>query len=76
MIGHHVDGRAVRDLRERQDLTRSQLAARAGVSATWVKYVELGMAQPSGRVAYKLADALKVSASTFVTRIEREDVAA
>jgi transcriptional regulator with XRE-family HTH domain len=70
MQGRHVDGRELRDIRERQGLMRPELAKLSGVSLSWIKYVELNGRQPSGRTVFALAKALKVDISAFTTDLD------
>lgn len=74
MQGRHVDGKKLRDIRERQGLMRPQLAALSGVSLSWIKYIELEGKQPSGIKAYALARALKVDVEEF-SQVVAEDAA-
>lgn len=47
-----------RAMRKQRDLTLAELAAKAGVSLSFVKYVESGRTQPSDLYMKALAEAL------------------
>jgi transcriptional regulator with XRE-family HTH domain len=67
MQGRHIDGKVLRDIRERQGLQRPELARLSGVSLSWIKYIELEGRQPSGVKAYALAQALNIDINAFST---------
>jgi transcriptional regulator with XRE-family HTH domain len=59
-------GAIVRALREEQGLTQDQLAERAGVSATYIGFIERGDNVPTLTVILQIAAALKVRSSDFL----------
>lgn len=72
MEGRHVDGRAIRTLREKQGLFKTELAKKAGISVRYLKDIE-GLVgrpneptrQPSAVVATRIALALGVDIHEF-----------
>lgn len=60
-----VDGAALRQIRLDRELRVPELAEKAGVSASFIKYVEAGQTQPSDLYARALADALGVTVEEF-----------
>lgn len=72
MIDRHVDGKKLREIRERLGLKRGELAEKSGVSLSWIKYIELENRQPSGIKGYALADALDVDISAFTREVRQE----
>jgi transcriptional regulator with XRE-family HTH domain len=58
-------GRRLRRLRESRDLSMKSLAARAGVSESFVSQVERGMANPSVASLRRLAEALETSVGSL-----------
>lgn len=76
MRDRHIDGRALRELRERSLMRQPELAERSGISLSYLKEIE-GLAgrpprQPSGLVAYAIARALGVDISEFSTSTNDE----
>lgn len=53
-------GAIVRTLREERGLTQDQLAERAGISATYIGFIERGDNVPTLTVILQIASALKV----------------
>ena len=74
MEGRHVDGRAIRALREQQGYRQVEFADKANVSIRYLKYIE-GLVsrpheltrQPSIVVVYRIARALDVDIDAFST---------
>lgn len=64
-------GAEVRKHRASRGLSQEQLALEAGVDRTFVSQIERGIRQPSLTTIWKLADALKVSPSTLLSRTEK-----
>jgi transcriptional regulator with XRE-family HTH domain len=56
-------GAIVRKLREERGLTQDQLAERAGVSATYIGFIERGDNVPTLTIILQIASALKVRSS-------------
>ncbi len=56
-------GLLLRDYRKRMNLTKAQLAQRAGVSASFVTYIEKGQRRPSLTMLTRLMQALDLTAS-------------
>jgi transcriptional regulator with XRE-family HTH domain len=59
-------GAIVRALREEQGLTQDQLAERAGVSATYIGFIERGDNVPTLTVILQIASALEVRSSDLL----------
>lgn len=59
-------GAIVRALREKQGLTQDQLAERAGVSATYIGFIERGDNVPTLTIILQIASALKVRSSDLL----------
>lgn len=53
-------------------LTQEQLSFDAGVERNFISLIERGINQPTIRVIFKLADALKVTPSTMIVMVEKE----
>jgi transcriptional regulator with XRE-family HTH domain len=53
-------------------LTQEQLSFDAGVERNFISLIERGINQPTIRVIFKLADALKVTPSTMIAMVEKE----
>lgn len=67
-----VFGRVLRDQRLAMDLSQEALALSADVDRTFVSQIERGIRQPTLTTLFKLAGALNVSASTLITRTEKQ----
>lgn len=65
-------GRTIERLRERQGMTREQLARASGVSYSYLSEVERGLKRPSVDVLVKLATALELLPSELLRQIEEE----
>jgi transcriptional regulator with XRE-family HTH domain len=59
-------GAIVRALREERGLTQDQLAERAGVSATYIGFIERGDNVPTLMIILQIASALKVRSSELL----------
>lgn len=59
-------GAIVRKLREERGLTQDQLAERAGVSATYIGFIERGDNVPTLTIILQIASALKVRPSDLL----------
>jgi transcriptional regulator with XRE-family HTH domain len=59
-------GAIVRALREEQGLTQDQLAERAGVSATYIGFIERGDNVPTLTIILQIASAFKVRSSELL----------
>jgi transcriptional regulator with XRE-family HTH domain len=53
-------------------LTQEQLALQAGIERNFVSLIERGINQPTIRILFKLANALEISPSDLLVRVERE----
>jgi len=64
-------GAAVRRRRERLGLSQEDFADKAGIHRTYVSSIELGKVQVSIGIAFKLAEALRISLSALWRDVER-----
>ena len=64
----------LRQLREESGLSQRQLADRAGLSLTIIRFYEYGKSGPPGYSLFHLADALHVSMDYLYGRTDRRDV--
>lgn len=62
---HLFDPSALVEARARKQMTQARLAAAAGLSVSLISCYENGHTVPRPATAYKLADALGVSKSSF-----------
>lgn len=65
-------GVVLRRMRIDAGLTQEQLGFEAGLRRTYVSVLELGQQQPSLTTIFKLASALKVTASGLIGQVEAE----
>ena len=63
-------GRALRELRQQKEMSQEQLAEAAGLDRSFVSLVERGIQSPNIVVLLKIAEVLKVPATTLVARTE------
>lgn len=68
-----VFGAWVRELRRRRGLTQVDIAARAGISVTYLSGIETGQRNPTLTVVARLAHALGVRPSQLVARLDQID---
>ena len=61
---------ALRELRQEKGLSQEELADKAGLHRTYISQIERGLKSPSLRSLDQIADALGVSLSTLVKRLE------
>jgi transcriptional regulator with XRE-family HTH domain len=66
----HVFGAWVRELRRRRKLSQVDLAARAGISATYLSEIEQGKRNPTLVVVVRLARALDAKPTQLVSRLD------
>ncbi|HEU0132977.1 MAG TPA: helix-turn-helix transcriptional regulator [Mycobacteriales bacterium] len=66
----HAFGAWLRELRRRKKLSQVDLAARAGISATYLSEIEQGERNPTIAVVVRLARALDVKATQLVSRLD------
>lgn len=60
-------GSRLRFVREKWDLSQTELAAKAGVAVTTIEQVESGAVEPDRFTAWKLADTLQVRPEWLLT---------
>ncbi|QTD46346.1 helix-turn-helix domain-containing protein [Ottowia testudinis] len=65
-------GKVLRKLREERELTQEALAFEAGISRNYVSLMELGQKSPSLRTLQALSNALGVSLTVLMQRLESE----
>lgn len=63
-------GAWLRELRRRKKLSQVDLAARAGISATYLSEIEQGERNPTLAVVVRLARALDVKPTQLVSRLD------
>jgi transcriptional regulator with XRE-family HTH domain len=59
-------GRRLKKLREARDLSRAELAERAGISREYVRKLEAGRQDPTVGTLQKIARALRVSVTDLL----------
>lgn len=64
-------GLVLRHLRREAGLSQEQLALEAGIERNFVSLIERGINQPTIRVIFKLAGALKVDPSAMLKAVEQ-----
>lgn len=64
-------GKAIRELRERQELSLRAFAPKAGVTFNTLSLIERGEANPTWETVKRIAAALGVSVSTLAKAAER-----
>ena len=64
-------GRILREFRENRDLSQEELGFRSGYHRTYIGQLERGEKSASMRTLFNLADTLGVSATQFLSRVER-----
>lgn len=69
-------GIVLRELREAAGLTQEQLGFESDLRRTFISVLELGQQQPSLTTVFKLASALRISASDMVRRVEERQSSA
>jgi transcriptional regulator with XRE-family HTH domain len=65
-------GKVLRTVRKEAQMSQEQLALSAGVERNFVSLIERGINQPTIRVVFKLADALKISPARLVELTEQQ----
>ena len=61
------DGTKLHEIRQKQDISQAELAARTGTSIRYIRALEKGKRRnPSAELLYKLAVALDVPMETFM----------
>jgi transcriptional regulator with XRE-family HTH domain len=63
-------GRALREIRERKEISQEQLALEGGFDRTYISLIERGINSPSIRIVVGIAAVLKVPPSKIVRRME------
>jgi len=66
-------GSAIRQLREKAELSQEELGYRAGVSRAWVSEVESGRKSPTWRTLTQLAEGLGVRMIDVTALVEALD---
>jgi transcriptional regulator with XRE-family HTH domain len=66
-----VFGQVLREVRTQRGLSQERLALESKVDRTFVSQIERGVRQPSLTTMFRLADALNVSPSALLVRVER-----
>ena len=63
-------GAWVRELRHRRKLTQGEVAARVGITVTYLSQIETGQRNPTLAVVVRLARALDVKPGALVSRLD------
>lgn len=64
-------GKNFREIRENQNLTRTQLALKSNVSRSTIAKIELENSKPTSYTIYKLAKALNINELDLIEIFER-----
>jgi transcriptional regulator with XRE-family HTH domain len=65
-------GKELQQAREAAGLTQEQAAFRAGLSRPYVSQLERGLKSPTLEALFRLCDALGITASELIGRVERK----
>ena len=65
-----VFGRTLRESRCKMKLSQERLALESGYHRTYISFLERGLKNPSLKTIFKLAQALGVSPSEIIQRVE------
>jgi transcriptional regulator with XRE-family HTH domain len=68
-------GHAIRELRIERGLSQEELAHGADTHPTWISHLESGRNNPSWGTVTRISEALGVSLSELVARVERNEAA-
>ena len=71
--GQPALGAAIRELREKRDLSQEALAEKAGLTGRTVSAIETGNANPTWATVRDIASALRVSISEVARLSERHE---
>lgn len=74
MQGGRVLGANVKALRQRQDLSMSELARRSGIAKSALSQLESGLGNPTIQTVFSLSNALQVPVSTLLSEARSPDV--
>lgn len=64
-------GRALKEFRQRRELSQDELGARSGYHRTYIGQLERGQKSPSLRTIFNLAGTLEISPSVLVRETEK-----
>jgi transcriptional regulator with XRE-family HTH domain len=67
-----VFGKVLRELREGKKLSQEKLAEYCDLDRTYISLLERGLRQPTISTIFKIADALDISPSELVRKVELE----
>jgi transcriptional regulator with XRE-family HTH domain len=67
-----VFGKVLRTLREGKNLSQEKLAEYCDLDRTYISLLERGLRQPTISTIFKIADALDISPSELVRKVELE----
>ena len=65
-----VFGLVLKDLRNQNGVSQNDLADLAELDRTYISLLERGLRQPTIETLFKLAQALKIKASTIIQKME------
>ena len=63
-------GDALRQVREKRNLSQEQLGLEAGFDRTYISLIERGLQSPTVRTVVRLAEVLKISPSAIIKQME------
>jgi transcriptional regulator with XRE-family HTH domain len=67
---HEALGNAIRQIREREGLTQSQLGRKTGLHPSYISDIERGVRNPSWSIIVNVAKALGIKPSELVAQAE------
>jgi transcriptional regulator with XRE-family HTH domain len=67
-----VFGQVLRTLREGENLSQEKLAEYCDLDRTYISLLERGLRQPTISTIFKIADALNITPSELVKKVEME----
>ena len=65
-----VFGKVLREIRESKNISQEKLAEFCDLDRTYISLLERGLRQPTITTIFKLANALKISPSKMIEKVE------
>ena len=72
MLDSVLVGRVIQSVRERRKLSQEVVSGLAGIGRTHLSAIERGIRKPTLETFFKLADAMNISPSELMKKIEQE----
>jgi transcriptional regulator with XRE-family HTH domain len=72
LFGPHRVGLELRKAREEAELTQEELSFAAEIDRTYVSQLERNLKSPTVDVLFRICDAMDISASEFIARVEKK----